>query len=213
MEPPLASLPPGQLPKAGIKRRLTVPWGYEPLPSTDAQLNLCWRKEPNAVCVQGVSDVSTLPAKEMDALKRVWAEIRTAGGSACVPHKRGRSVFCAGCAGDVPFDIKRRRGVTHALRDWQWAELTGAPVAFRSRRVSLSTSVRMVRKTSAPRRKPAGPVFARASKARRLSARPVCAFEKKLLRVTKKTRAGKARLHDLLAKLYGPLCEVACDDA
>ena len=103
--------------------------------------------------------------------------------------------------------------MTHALRDWQWAELTGAPVAFRSRRVSLSTSVRMVRKTSAPRRKPAGPVFARASKARRLSARPVCAFEKKLLRVTKKTRAGKARLHDLLAKLYGPLCEVACDDA
>ena len=38
LEPPLVELPPHQLPRAGITRRLTVPWGYDPLPRTPEQL-------------------------------------------------------------------------------------------------------------------------------------------------------------------------------
>ena len=76
LEPPIAELPPGQLPKPGIRRRLTVPWNYEPLPTTDAQLRLCRRAAPEKVTVQTVADVHTLPDVTMDALKRVWAEVR-----------------------------------------------------------------------------------------------------------------------------------------
>ena len=127
LEPPVVELPPGQLPRAGIKRRLTVPWGYDPLPQTVAQLQLCADAAPElsaaAACVGEELDWTALNDEELDTLKAVWARVRSEGGSASVTSSR-TGVHCGGCA-PFGFDIKRRRTCTHAQRDAQWTTLAG----------------------------------------------------------------------------------------
>ena len=73
LEPSPAELPPGQLPKAGIKRRLTVPRTYDPLPTTDAQLALCGAPDT-------IAEARKRSAEELDPIKSEWARLRAACG-------------------------------------------------------------------------------------------------------------------------------------
>ena len=148
LESPFVELPPGQLPRAGIKRRLTVPWGYDPLPRTVAQVQLCidaaHELSAVAACVGEALDWSTLKAEQLDQLKVVWARVRSEGGSASVASTR-TGVHCGGCA-PFGFDVKRRRTCTHAQRDTQWTTLAGGatPCTRRASDGTVDTSATLV---------------------------------------------------------------------
>ena len=60
LEPSPTELPPGQLPKAGIKRRLTVPRTYDPLP-------------PLCGAAGTIAEARKWSAEELDPVKREWA--------------------------------------------------------------------------------------------------------------------------------------------
>ena len=98
LEPPLVELPPGQLPKAGIRRRLTVPWGYAPLPTTTAQLALCVQEDATLAALDSVASIRRATPELLDALKVAWAKVRR-----------------------FPVDV--RRTLTRTQRDERWAVL------------------------------------------------------------------------------------------
>ena len=135
LEPSPAELPPGQLPKAGIKRRLTVPQTYDPLPTTDAQLALCG-------AAGTIAEARKQSAEELDPVKSEWARLRAACGSASVVS-RGSGRHCGGCAGDIQFDTKRQRTCTHGERSAVMSVMTGAVVEDRVVRATAGWLLRV----------------------------------------------------------------------